>query len=1681
MSVTDSTPHDEPHRSSPGYELRLHVHALACVLQKDRPDLARVEELLRGVLDLARRTLDRGEPLPSRPFDYLRGGTAIGPGALLAEYLDPGTTHLAALLPRLDSRLVAALDSLVTLAEGVEAPPAERTWGGAGAGALPVLLEPVGGWHVVARAEIGVAAALTAPTSLIAPGDADPVTEAAGPGGRTVAAAGAGAAVDRALEAARRLVADAGPAQPPVRALGLAVPGALDPSRVDGSAALAAALDLLAGEGGLRGPGELGVLPLADCAEDGSWKPYDDVDGLSEQAVADGLRVLRRFEGGWRLDTTAGHLSGPDPSLEGAARLLWPDGRWDEARRGWAARALEAYGWELVHPAAATGRERAPGGGDWLARVGTGLVAFEQAAFLAQQFRRRPHARVIQSGTHNSGKTVCAAQVVRVLETEGWRSVVIRPQDHQLPLAGALVDIVRSALTAVGLESYRRTLVVLEDLYPLSSGRIGEALESLGVLRVAVLALTQYVEGAGHSWQNDGVIAYMTPVAADGVADLARRMVREHPQTYRAVRGDAEADLAAAACQGDLGLLADLLRDGVRETGEEENGRSDLARPVRQKVEQVWAGLDDPARDAVCRLAAVALIDADVPVAQLVAVPESTRTGLGVVEHHGRARIPSAVVAEAVLDRAGAGGADALSHHLRDQIVAELAAGDHRHAQTLLAKGAAYLPDTLADLLRRTEVREAITAWAATADPPAALRLLRLCRGGGEDFWIAGVLPSVIARIPATPELTVSELTTALATAWIYQHHLEDKGLGLLEWLRDGGLAAVLSRPSSLQDRSHFVRRLLRLASDDTIAGGTVAEWLEEQADGLVRGARSDRHRDLISIRDMDTRIGRKSRRGRRQGHGELRPLEKSVQALLHRRPTRQSPLGAILAWMSLRLHFNGSADWDELIWNHESQIRAALAHADAIEIRDAVADLASNNRGLSTRLLNSLKLGTTLGTTLKTATPAEAALLISTIRNVHGATVKALLYRETEGGSPTVNAALTRQLAASIGDIKDGRGAGMLLSSVSRADDLYCDTRDGGFGYALAEELGPEFARRLMRRERRPAVLYHFLHGLWAAGASYRQELEEQALELVVSSIQAQRGAVRPWGPRLAMLLIDDDYFGQAFLLRLASRIDVRVLGDRMRSRSLDPQSMVHMYRLGLAIDPQFGARFAADVSLDRVVGLPLRRNRAGDVAQRLQVIAGALRSGGHRDAATVVRRHFEEQNPEWSWARALRASSSAGALATGINQLRAFHPADAAEAVRELDSVSERAQLGLGDRLRNSVTEPQVTADLLLALERCEPGLGVAECANLRADRGRWSTLIDVFKYEQDPITQGGVGRSLARLGVLPATERTEWMRTLVLGRWSSTLHLLASPRAVKELLALGYVWEPQWGEQLATNIDAGRLLNRIGLGMRHDLRELPHLVNLLRLTGRRDVLAGIADYVTSGLKPRLLAEALGLEHAGRLLLSLRVAGQDVDVLTPAVGDLLARVIARPRVADAEKHWTSIGWAAQALAECGAERHLPDVPPALEPNTTAYPAAVAWAAAWLPAGDWSSAATAEALPLFERTGTAHWYPGETCMALVAASRKGWLPADGPLATPWLTATDASPELVTLLCREAAGTPAVAEHLRSPAVAERLWRLAESPVTAIRPCHRELRRSVEQWCPRPAVPGPSPTDDLGL
>jgi hypothetical protein len=253
-----------------------------------------------------------------------------------------------------------------------------------------------------------------------------------------------------------------------------------------------------------------------------------------------------------------------------------------------------------------------------------------------------------------------------------------------------------------------------------------------------------------------------------------------------------------------------------------------------------------------------------------------------------------------------------------------------------------------------------------------------------------------------------------------------------------------------------------------------------------------------------------------------------------------------------------------------------------------------------------------------------------------------------------------------------------------------------------------------------------------------------------------------------------------------------------------------------------------------------------------------------------------------------------------------------------------------------------------------------------------------------------------------------------------------------------------------------------------MRHDLLVVPGLLHILWLCGRDDIAQAIVDRLMPG-EPRLLAASLGLRSSTQMMRTLRRTGLQIEGFPEAVAGALTEVMRRPLAVHARDHWNDIGWAAQAIRDAGSAELLPESPPTLAPNTSAFPGQIAWAMTWLPETEHNLTVLDEALERFARSAPDRQNAAWSCMALIASSRAGRITAATPLETDWAEATGTGPELMTLLCREGLRNEVLDGHLGTSRVVTHLRKLLdenERPDLITASCFDELAAQVERLRP---------------
>ncbi|PRH78202.1 hypothetical protein C6N75_16175 [Streptomyces solincola] len=1709
----------QPQAEQDAYRTTLLLHALATLTRQPGSTPAEALSLVAALVErTALLTPDAPVPVESLRWEAAGPGEALsGVGALLAEDLEPGSTGLGPWLPAL--REAGLLDGLYAFAGRAEelhpargaycpAPPPPEP---GGPDAVHLLLRPDPGWSAVAAVPVRFstepAEAETEPA-----GDPEPVPDAdppAVPDANPEAVPEPGAAPEpapapaycplddgfraeaaRALAHACRLVKARGRVQPPrVTASFPSSPGVRAPSAVQGGVGAAAvALTYLAGEAGLPSPARMGVFVMAGIAadgRDGQWTAPGDVR-LWETARASGLAVLSCGPAGWTLEGRGAPASSPDRTLNGAAALLWGTA-WDEAEDRWHAETLRRRGWRVVY-ASPTGL--APGGADaWQEDPAEPpLVEADQVDVLQGQFTMQAQSAhqtrlgMVLAGPANSGKSVIARQLAARMERARWKVLTLSPADRRLPMEGDLPAIVRSAMHLTGVPAGARTLVVIEDLHPLERGDVGRDVAALvAELGVHALALTRFAEGSGVEWDS-GLLSPMTAVVGEAeVAALARRMVERHPDVYGAAAAVLPALLETA--RRDLWLLSRSMREAAAQP--EEDRRQAVAAPVRPA--EAVAGLGPAEREELKLVAAVSQLGDGVPEEYVELRARAVLARMGARRSHGTVRLPSRHHArlllreltpgEKVSDVSAAADLRRMAEPVAAYLLRLLDEDRDGRLVGLLRVCHAYDSLLLGRILNQDDVREAVARWTDDRDVATACVVLTICDHYLHHTWVPARMPDVMARVPAAGELTARALSSVLKLVARHWHHVKGTAgfEAFMAWLAEpgGGLAAVMNRPATLEDRYHLARRVFRLHHDSSpglIVGLT---------DVLVQDIREDSASDLIHVRKLDDLLDRCRNRlpdPDRDRDRPRRPLEtrQEIHDLLERRPADDARFGVVVGWLALRLHFGGQeVDYEELIEANEGQVRLALGRATAAEVSQALSDLSRNYRAFCTKLLNRVRPVEKLRTVLRQAAPPAAANLLSVLSNIHSGTVRGLLYRES-GGALEVDAPLAWELAKRVEKLADGKGAGLLLSATHRIDELYC-SGERTFAGELAARLGRDFALGLLGRERRSSVLYHFLRGLWEAEAEYRREVEQYVFELIVDSIGSRHRVHRPWAAQLGVLLVGDDYFGLELLTRLAEVVEPAPLARQMTEAGLRADTFGALHRLARAIHPDIPRRYRDDFDTSRMFEslVPAAPN---SVAERLRVTVHTLRMSGEEDAQTRLLAAFREYRStrDWDWAAEIRRMPTTH-LAQSLDNLRKLDPALATDVVADLEGTGTDHGPGfLVSSVKRSVSAPDRLANLLRAVDMVQPGKGRGLLAVLRDDHFAWRDFTEEFRYEQDPGNQGRLGRQLAGLGVLPGQGHLKWMKRLVYEKWLKVVVKLASPRAINELLRLTYIWDEQWGTELCASVDHGKLLSRVRRGSATDLRVVPGLLHVLVLTGQRDLAQSVIDQLP---QPGELARKLGLSGSSHLLRKLSaLRRENVADFGAATAGLLDAAVDRHLVLDPDAHWASIGWAAQALRETGLDPLLPGRTPR-HPVNGAYGAEVAWAATWLPESEWTADALDTALPAFERASRT-WHQAElTAMALIASVRAGRLGDVSGEEAHLSVIADASPGVLTLAYRAGLEHEDLARLLLElkPAVEQRL----KERVRAVDPWRQELltllsRLRVPEQQPRPGLFGPA-------
>jgi hypothetical protein len=494
-----------------------------------------------------------------------------------------------------------------------------------------------------------------------------------------------------------------------------------------------------------------------------------------------------------------------------------------------------------------------------------------------------------------------------------------------------------------------------------------------------------------------------------------------------------------------------------------------------------------------------------------------------------------------------------------------------------------------------------------------------------------------------------------------------------------------------------------------------------------------------------------------------------------------------------------------------------------------------------------------------------------------------------------------------------------MLLSAAGYVDDLYL-REAAAFATLIAEELGRTWVIDRLRKDIRPAVKYHLVKGIWAAEASFREDCRQALLDVTAAAL---REALRPWGPRLAMMIGTDPFLGRSFLAELRQRVDVRdILRGMSAWSSAEVQAEYH--RLGRVMFPELAALFAPQFNLERTAQRLAGVSSAVSVAECIRELHRTLsrHRGASYDGGALILATNQSPGREQVWADRLAEIEGGHEFAQVVNLLADTDSERTREVVRNefgerriTRSGADEAEPIVCKMARHIIYDsPGGGAAVLAVLER-HAGIGSATYLYLRDED--W--LMQVFKAElswmQNPVEQCAAAVNLSRAGVHPGQPYTEWMQiTYDLKR--GLVSSYSSPGALLAVLRMMLAWKREWAQDVADHINHDLVGRRLSQGRTADLSPAIQLAAALFIVDETAGCWSVLDALHRLGAPQVV-DAVGLGD-GVTLLSLATHLQH-----PAVADVASAVNAaigkglRQGIAfDDHALWIDIGQACHTLA---------------------------------------------------------------------------------------------------------------------------------------------------------------------
>jgi hypothetical protein len=635
-------------------------------------------------------------------------------------------------------------------------------------------------------------------------------------------------------------------------------------------------------------------------------------------------------------------------------------------------------------------------------------------------------------------------------------------------------------------------------------------------------------------------------------------------------------------------------------------------------------------------------------------------------------------------------------------------------------------------------------------------------------------------------------------------------------------------------------------------------------------------------------------------------------------------------------------------------------------------------------------------------ASPYTTACLVNALGRIR----PDLAVRTFRLPDDALDSQLAKELAATIRSDGDAVSAGMLLKTSARLEEQR-GILDGGFAQLLCAELGTDLLADMVRNDSRLSIVTHLIEAYAAVRSPLLESLRRTLLEIVESQINSS-GSVN--GPRLTLILSDDDVLGESFIEELRARKTILPATMLARMRDVrNPGALAAYHELSVMIFPLIEYKFLEEIEES---GNPWTDSTLFDDLANHGNVINALRAAvavmttlvlsGKSTPGTVILEAFQ------------RASTASSPGREWTNRLLEADDFDLAEGLRLLNRLQSGAAQRLCEkhstRVLNAMrrSPPRVFAALLSTVARISSEAGdrlVSQCENEELI----SDVLDDLAFDENLFDQAAALSSLAA-----AEDRL--FRHIVPGPfaerfrefWAKEVSVINNPELVAAFIRIAGNGGREAALKVGHAVNIGSLRRRLA---RRNAADAPGYANLIRLLGE------LTPNVLRTLMDDQDAQYLLWRTPIKSLAGLSETLVETGVITARHTDAILALrlnLAPDKVPMRNRHryWLSVGWSAWVAARQGGRLELdhdldPRVIASMEPHVTL------WALAWFRPETWANSLIDEAIERLRRLDVPPSGPSAAAAVLTACCTLGKedeLLGPNPTMSAWRHALDADP-----------------------------------------------------------------------